>query len=444
MFDILASIITFVIVLGILIFIHELGHFIVAKWLRIRVNVFSLGFGPRLFGLKYGDTDYRVSLIPLGGYVRVAGEHYEEHDDSDQSQFLSRPKFQRFLVLVMGSVFNVLLCIILMTLVYMVGIEVVAFPEGPVTVGFVEKGSPGEIAGILPGDKITEINGEQIHSFSDFEQAVILNPNKTVSLLLERKGELIIKKVDIIANVSSKYHEGYIGIFPVLSPVVEGVFPDSPAEKSGLKKGDRIIQVGGQEIEDYYELKNTVSRSAGKTLVFLFEREGKTLETSITPDEEQDEEEQGTGQGVIGMYPQLPSKLVKKDFPAAFLESLSFARKNAVLIFVMVKKLIRRELSLRVFSGPIEIADMSRRSYQAGIIYFISLIAIISLNLGIINLMPIPALDGGHILILFIEGVLRRDLNNRLKEIVMQIGLVFLILLMMTIIYFDIIKNVFS
>jgi regulator of sigma E protease len=436
--------ITLVIVLGILIFIHELGHFIVAKWLSIRVNVFSLGFGPRLFGFKWRETDYRVSIIPLGGYVRMAGEHYEDHDASDKSKFLSRSKFQRFFVLAMGSIFNIFLCIILMTLVYLVGIEVVSFPEGPITVGYVEKGSPGAEANIMPGDKITEINARKVNSFSDFEQAVILNPNTTISLLLERNGELIIKQVNVIANEASKYREGYIGIFPVLPPVVEGVFPHSPAEKSGLKKGDRIIQVGGQEIDDYYELKDIVSENAGKPLILLVEREGNVLEKTMTPDEEKDEEERGTGRGFIGVYPQLPSKLVKKNLPDAFLESLRFAKKNAVLIFIMVKKLIRRELSLRVFSGPIEIAAISRQSYQAGMIYFISLIAIISLNLGIINLMPIPALDGGHILILLIEGVMRRDLSNRVKEIVMQIGLIFLILLMAAIIYFDIIKNVFS
>lgn len=440
----LESFLTLVFVLGILIFIHEFGHFIIAKWLKIKVNVFSLGIGHRLLGFKWKETDYRISIIPLGGYVKLAGEHFEEHNVVDDSEFLSRPKFQRLLVLVMGSTFNILLCILLMTLVFIIGIEVVSLPEGPLTVGYVMEGSPGEEAGIFAGDEIIEVNDKKVDSLSDFEKAVVLNPNSTITLLIKREGELMGKNVNVIPNEYSKYREGFIGIFPKIPAIVGGIFDGSPAERGGLKEGDRIIGVDDARIEDFYKLKNIISKSVGKPLKIILVRNGEVLETTVIPDEEEDVKEKGVVRGFIGFYPKMPTKLVKKNFPNAFVESLKFAKSNASLIFIMLKKLIRGDLSFRIFSGPIEIATFSREHYRGGIIPFIYFIAIISLNLGIINLLPIPALDGGHIMIIFIEGVTRRDLNNRIKEIIMQIGLLFLVFIMAIIIYFDIIKSVFS
>ncbi len=427
-------------VLGVLIFIHELGHFIIAKLLRIKVKVFSLGMGNRLFGFKWKETDYRVSLIPLGGYVRLAGEYYEEHDVADKREFLSRSKFQRFLVLVMGSTFNILLCIILMTIVYTVGIEVISFPEGPFSVSSVMEGSPAEKVGIQPGDKITKINQESITSYMDFKQEVALSPNRTLLLEIERGRELIAKEVKILPNQDSKHREGYLGIVPKFPPIVGNVLPNSAAEKSGIQKGDRIVEINGQQFDDFNELENILSENFGQPLIMVLERNGEIIEVSVVSAAAEGQEEKGITIDTLGIM--IPTKLVQKSLPGALLESLRFAKSNATLIFVIINRLLRAEFSLRIFSGPIEIAKISRDYYRAGLIYFISLIAMISLNLGVINLMPIPALDGGHILILFIEAVIRRDLNSRVKEIIIQMGLVFLILLMATIIIFDIIKSI--
>ncbi len=440
----LESSIAFIIVLGILVFIHEFGHFIIAKWLKIKVEVFSLGFGYRILGFKWKDTDYRISVVPLGGYVKLAGEHFEDHNASDKTEFLSRPKHQRFLVLVMGSIFNILLCIVLMTFVFMIGIEVVSLPEGFISVGYVMKGSPGEEAGIFPGDKIIKIDDKKVQSIADFEQAVVLNPNATISLLIDRDGETVVKNVHVIPNEHSRYREGFIGVFPKIPPIVGEVISGSPAEKSGITRGDKIIGIDDRRINDYYELKSIISESGGKTLSILVEREGKILEKMIIPDEEEDKLEKGKMRGVIGVYPRMPTKIIKKNLAEAFIESLRFSKSNAALIFIMLKKLIRGDLSFRVFSGPIEIARFSREYYRSGFVPFLHFIGVVSLNLGIINLMPIPFLDGGHILILAIEGTLRRSLSNKVKEIIMQIGLIFLIIIMGVIIYFDIIKNIFS
>ncbi|MEW5806321.1 MAG: RIP metalloprotease RseP [Acidobacteriota bacterium] len=436
---IVESFLTFIFVLGILVFIHEFGHFIMARLFRIKVKVFSLGFGNRLVGYRSrkSGTDYRISLIPLGGYVKLAGENPDEHDRLDYNEFLSRPRYQRFLVIVMGALFNIVLSIVLATFIFMHGIQAPALPEGTPVVEVVKEGSPGEKAGIISGDRILEIDGKKLGSLEDFTRIIFLRPDTIARIMVERGGELMEKELSIIANPDSKYREGYTGLYFRIAYHVGEVIKGSPADKAGLKVGDRIVGINGELVDDSKELVSRFSQSAGIPLTLLIKRGNTNIEKVVTPRNE-------GGRGIIGVRFEMATKLIKKDFPGAVAESLRFAYSNMTLIFVTLKNLIRGGLSPRVFSGPIEIASLSRESYREGFIYFLYFIALVSLQLGIVNLFPIPVLDGGYILILITEAAIRKDFNARVKEIIMQLGLIFLIVLTGIIIYFDIIKSFFS
>ncbi len=434
---IVESVLAFAFVLGILIFIHEFGHFIIARLLRIRVKVFSFGFGYRLYGKTIGDTDYRVSLIPLGGYVKLAGEDPDEYDPSDKDHFLSRPKYQRFLVIVMGATFNVILALLLTTFVYMYGIEAPALSDGPPVVDLVEDGSPAANIDIEPGDKIIAIDGKAVRSLSDFTQSTFLRPNSTARVRIERDGMVLEKSLEIIENPNSRYREGYTGLFFRIPYQVVSLVKGAPAEKSGLQIRDRVLGIDGERIDDFQNLISRIQSSPGKALNFMIKRNDEVFEKEIVPIDEE-------GKGVIGAGFGIATELIKKNLPGAFRESLKFAHTNMTLIFTTIKNLIRGDLSFRVFSGPIEIASFSGETYRQGPIYFIYFIALVSLQLGIVNLLPLPILDGGHILILIIESIIRRDFNVRLKEIIIQVGFVFLLVLTGVIIYYDIIKNFFS
>ncbi len=431
------SILAFAFVLGILIFIHEFGHFIMARLLKIRVKVFSFGFGYRLFGRTIGDTDYRVSLIPLGGYVKLAGEEPDEFDPSDKNHFLSRPKYQRFFVIVMGATFNIVLALLLTTFVYMHGIEAPALSGGPPVVDLVEEGSPAANIDIKPGDRIMEIDGQPVRSLSDFTQSVFLRPNTTAQVRIERGVTMLEKSLEIIENPHSRYREGYTGLFFRIPYQIVSLVKGQPAEKSGLQIKDRIIGIDGERIDDFQNLISKIQSSPGKALNFMIKRNGTIFEKEIVPIDEE-------GRGIIGAGFGIATELIKKNLPEAFGESLRFAYTNMTLIYTTIKNLIRGDLSFRVFSGPIEIASFSGETYRQGPIYFIYFIALVSLQLGIVNLLPLPILDGGHILILIIESIIRRDFNVRLKEIIIQVGFVFLLVLTGVIIYYDIIKNFFS
>ena len=431
---VIESILAFATVLGILVFIHEFGHFITARLLRIKVNTFSFGFGKRLFGFERNGTDYRVSLVPLGGYVKLAGENPEEHDPSNQSEFLSRPKFHRFLVIVMGALFNIALAIVLTTCIFMYGIEMPALPDGTPVVDTVKEGSPAHQAGIMSGDKILELDGKKIVSLSEFTQSIFLRPNSKARLLIERNGENLEKGIEVIENLGSKYREGYIGILYRVPYQVFAVRKNSPADKTGLRPQDRVIGINGEYIEDIQALISRIQESAGTPITLMVKRDESVLEMVVTPELKE-------GKGHIGAdFRVVATTLFKKDLPAAFVESLKFAYKNSTLIFVTLRNLVRGYLSLRVFSGPIEIASIAGESYRQGPLYFIFFIAIVSLQLGIVNLLPIPVLDGGHIFILIVEAIVRRDLNAKMKEIIIQTGLIILLVFMGVIIYLDIIK----
>jgi regulator of sigma E protease len=435
------SLVAFLLVLGPLVFVHELGHFLAAKLLRIGVPVFSLGFGPRLFGFRRGGTDYRFSAIPLGGYVRLAGDEADENRRGLPEEFLSRPKWQRFVVFVAGATFNVLLAFVASWLLFSVyGVDEVADPDSYPTVRSVREASPAERAGIAGGDTLIEIGGRDVRGVEAYSEAynleIALAPKTTKSILVERDGARMTFQIEIQADpVHGHGTEPGWGLAwgDDLTPVITGVIAGGRAAGAGLAVGDRVLGVDGRRPITEVELLAVIESSPERELALVIEREGLELTVAVTPGAEE-------GKGRIGVYLGPPS--VHKDL--TLFEAAGVALRenvaNSLMLFHVLKRMATREVPLRSVSGPIGIAQVARNALSESPRHFIWLLGFFSLQLGILNLLPIPVLDGGHILILGIEGIIRRDLSDRLKERVMQVGFVFLLAFMSAVIYLDILK----
>jgi len=438
---VIESILAFLLVLGPLVFFHELGHFTVAKLLRIGVPVFSLGFGPRLVGLRRGGTDYRLSLVPLGGYVRLAGDEADEERQGRPEEFLSRPKWQRFLVFVAGATFNVVLAFLALWLVYAVwGKEEVPDPGGFPVVQVVAPGSPAEAAGVLPGDRLLALGGQRLEGLEAFNKAALeeidLSPATRKPLRVERGGrELLLD----LAVPSDPVH-GH-GVRPGWglswggdqTPVVASVRPGDRAEEAGLRTGDRIVVADGRAGITEAELRALLEASPGRDLPLEVERAGERITITVRPRDED-------GKGRIGVGLGVPTVHRDLGLVEAAGESLRENVENSAMLFQVLKRMITRDVPLRSVSGPIGIAQVAREALLASTRHFLWLLAFFSLQLGILNLLPIPVLDGGHVLILLVEGLMRRDLSERLKERVMQVGFVFLLAFMSIVLYLDILK----
>jgi len=438
---VLQSIAAFVIVLGPLVLVHELGHFLVAKLLGIGVPVFSFGFGPRLVGVRRGGTDYRLSAIPLGGFVRLQGDESDESRSGAPEEFLSRPKWQRFAVFVAGATFNILLAIAALWLLFAVygKSEVPHADPFPTVMGLTE-GAAASRAGLMRGDRIVEIAGNSVEGaelFREiFNREIVLSPNTTKPLIVERDQRRLALELEVAAD--PKFGHGvdpgwYLSWGGDQTPVILAVQPGEPAAEAGLEPGDRVLAAGGRRPIPELELRTLLERSAGVELELQIEREGVERAIGVTPRSEQ-------GKGRIGAVIGLPTVEVELGVLEALGESLRENLSNSLMLFEVLKRMLTREVPLRSVSGPIGIAQFARQALVTNPRTVIWLIAFFSLQLGILNLLPIPVLDGGHVLILFIEGALRRDLSDRLKERVMQLGLVFLLVFMGTVIYLDLSK----
>jgi len=430
--SILGTLLAFAIVFGVLVFVHEFGHFFMAKLVNIRVEVFSWGYGKRLFGLKKGETDYRVSLIPMGGYVKFSGEEaFDEPGKLDPRDFMARKRWERFLVLVMGSLMNIVLAIVLVTFINMVGVEVPEYQDRTPVIGYIEPGSPAEKANLRVDDEILSISGKRTETWADVELAVGTKPKRTILVEVKRDGKVL--NVELLTEAKTRFEMGYAGFFGKILTQVMMISPSSPAEKAGLEPGDVITAIDGEPVY-YYKFVEIVQNNPGRELKLLIDRSGEELTLKVVPRLE--------GKvGKIGIA-QVPKSVTKKFslFPAI---AQSF-RQNVELTFILgnfIKDLLTGQASTRQLGGPIEIASFSYAALQMGFMAMISWIALISLQLGIINLFPIPVLDGGQILVLALEGLFRRDFSPRVKGIVIKIGFAIFIVLITFIILNDVQKR---
>jgi regulator of sigma E protease len=422
-------------VLGSVILFHEYGHYLAAKAFGITVEVFSVGFGPRLWGIVRAGTEYRISWIPLGGYVKLRGETApEDGRPLDPGDLMAHSRLRRFVVFVMGAVFNLATAFGLTTIIFMNGVQEFAYLYEPPIVGEVDENSPAREAGILPGDRVLTFGGKPVPTWKELQIEILLSPRQTRDVTLDRGGTIVTTRLEIQSTSSDI---GRPGIFPMTGVMVGSLQPGWPAETAGLQRGDRLVLIDGAPMNTVNTVFQTIQAAPGKTLRFTVEREGRRFEADIVPREE-------AGKGRIGLVPTPPSVTRTYPFLEAARQSVRQNIDSIGLVFVTFRKLLARELSFRAFSGPVDLYRFSGEAAEEGLIPFLQLIAFVSLQLGIINLFPIPPLDGGHLFTLTIEGILRHDLSTALKERVMQAGLILLLLFMGTVIYFDISKNFFN
>ena len=423
-------VLSFVFVLGVLVFVHELGHFLAAKRVGIRVLKFQLGFNPTILSYKYGETEYGIGALPLGGYVKMAGEASEDGPTGDPSEFLSKSRWQRFQVLVMGPVMNLLLAFFLAAVVLYQGAEVESYNDQPVVIGVVKPDSPAAHAGIQPGDRILTVGGHRVDTWEEFFVSIGTRANREVQVGLRRNGTDVTKTVTPVSDDKARFEIGDIGVLPNVHPHLLAISAGEPGDKAGLKAGDVIIAANGEPVTFEGEFRQIIRKNANTPINLSVLRAGIPLAISVTP--------RLNGKvGYLGVTPSDDTKTIKPSMLGAFKLS---AQKNvamAGMIGQTVWGLLTRQLSPKQLMGPIAIAQVSGESAQLGWLALAGLMVSLSLNLGLLNLMPIPMLDGGHIFIMALEGIARRDFSVRVKEKMLLAGFVVLMMLMVTVIYND-------
>lgn len=427
------------VVLGFMILMHELGHYAAAKLLGVRVEVFSIGFGKRLLGFRRGDTDYRISAIPLGGYVKMSGENPMDERTGDPAEFLSHPRWHRFIIAIAGPAMNILLAIGLLTTVYMLHYEYPVYIDQPAVLGWVEDDSPASKLGLEAGDKIVRIEDVENPTWEQVEPKVMLNPNQSLNIEVQRGDKILDKTITPEAIGISQM--GYAGWVPEQPNIVTDLESGMPAEKAGIREGDEIIALDGKPVKAIAQMIQTLKETKEKPIDLTVLRDGKQMTFHVQPvlaDVEGAKEKRYR----IGIQ-SIPTKVGSLPFAAALNRSLEENKKTSLLILELVQKLVRRKVSIRTIEGPIGIGRAAgQAASEKGWTPLMALTAAISLNLGIFNLLPIPILDGGVIMLLFVEAVMRRDISIPIKERIYQAAFVFLVLFAVMVIYNDLVKTI--
>lgn len=441
----LIGILAFILILGAAVVLHEFGHFLVAKLLKIRVETFSVGFGPRLFGRRWGNTDYRVSAIPLGGYVKLGGdesnaplEGASAPDIPEHEMFNLRPRYQRFLVALAGPVMNILTAFsIPFVAALMFGV-----PNSPAPiVSFVIKDGAADVAGLKPGDRIVQFNGVENPKWDSIFGDGLLSPDQTLPLVVDRNGERVSLSIKPTPHTENGDTAGFLdfwpdnGGFPI---VVKEVTPASPAFDAGFRAGDRIVAVEGQQVRSATQVTGYIHEHNNQPIHLTVERGGRPTELAT--------DSRRLAEGKVGLG-------IVDDFPlhkAGLSGAAGYAYSSNLEIIKLTGKalgqVIARKRSMRnTLSGPIGIyRAASTQVERLGWDGFFQMLGFLSLNLGVFNLLPIPVLDGGAIFLLLIEGalaVIGLTLSTTVRERIQQVGFVMVILLMVFVISNDLLKT---
>ena len=432
----LIAVITIVPVLGIMIVIHELGHHLVAKWFGVRVDTFSVGFGKRLFGFRMGETDYRVSAVPFGGYVKMAGENPMEQRTGASDEFMSHPRWQRIAIALAGPFMNIVLAVVLLTGLFMVHHEFDPLADKPATIGNVDVNSPASKAGLQTGDLIKKIDGLQNPTWEDVFNKVVLNSQSNISLSVQRNGQIV--NLSLRPETRNPDEVPYTGFLPEIPNTVISIDPGMPAEKAGMQIGDVIVSLNGQAVHSIQAIQAYLKVHGAAPVTVGLVRNGQPLDMTLTPVAATIDGKStfriGFGSGRIPQVDRL-------SFNDAFQLSVATNGKTSLLVLEMIEKLIQKKVSLKQMDGPIGMARATGAAVQhQGWDTLVEIMALISVNLGIMNLLPIPILDGGLILLTLIESVIRRDINQRVKERIYQTAFVFLVLFAFTVVFNDVAK----
>ena len=445
--NLLVNTVSFIVLVGIMVVVHEFGHFLVAKLCGVRVEAFSFGFGPRLFGVKYGDTDYKVCLLPLGGFVKMTGENPgEEPLVDDPGAFMAHPRWQRMLIGVAGPFFNFILAFVLMVWYFGWLNEVPDIKT--VQIEWVTPGSAADQAGLKTFDIIRSFNNVSNPDVATFDDLINDDQNQTVPVTVERGGKLIQTSLRIPEDSKvSDTDLSQAGIFVQVEhkPIgIERVSSNSPAEHAGLHPGDSILAVDGHEFHTTIPLLDYMQTGQGKPITLTVARNGATLPPVVVYPYSNASKWR---LGFVSVTPDDPPVQIKPmTFSKAVSSSRDFCAKNSVMIVGVLRKLFTHQESVTNLSGPVGIAVAAGDAAKArdwG--YKFGLAASISLNLGILNLLPFPILDGGLILLLLIESTIRRDISILVKERIYQAAFVVLVALFAFITFNDVAKlSIFS
>jgi len=423
----ITNILAFVFVLGIVVFVHELGHFLAARRIGVRVLTFSLGFGPKIFTTKRGDTEYAISAIPLGGYVKMAGEQPDDERSGAGDEFLSKSKWQRFQVLIAGPLMNVLLAIVVLAGVLYQGADVPLYQDAPAVVGRVADDSPAAQAGIQVGDRIVRIDGVETPTWDDVFMYIVPKANREVSVVVERGGQMV--EARLTPDSVTKFELGEMGVAPASRLQLTIVSPGGPAAEAGLQVRDVILSVDSQTDVTAEWLVDYLQGATGREVDFTVRRGDAEHIITVVP---------GDGDLPIGIgWTPFETKVVQPGFFEAIGMSVERNWEGTKLIVTTLAGLFTRDTPVRQLMGPVAIGELSGTAAQLGWVALFHFMAMISLNLGLINLMPIPVLDGGHIAILGLEGLARRDFSLKVKEKILIAGFAVIMMLMVTVIYND-------
>jgi regulator of sigma E protease len=435
----------FIIVLGAAVILHEFGHFIVAKILKIRVETFSVGFGPRLFGKKFGHTDYRVSAIPLGGYVKLGGDESNapiegegETDIPPGERFDLRPRWQRISVALAGPIMNILTALAIpLAAGLMYGIPSTPTP----VVSSITTGGAADVAGLRPGDRIVSFNGNPNPDWDTISGDALLSPNEPLPLIVERNGQqlnLTIKPKPLTVDGETAGDLEFIPDYGQVLVMIADVTPGSPAEQAGLKGGDRVVAIGGQPAKSSEQVVQYIRAHKDEPLVMGIDRNGQTLQLTVRIP---------PGQQIIGVHIGQKVPFVRVGPVASARYAVDSNMRVLRLTAKALGQVFKGKRSVReTFTGPIGIArESSRVVSELGWAGIFTMLSFLSLNLGVFNLLPIPVLDGGAIFLLLVEGALAvvgLTISMRVRERIQQVGFVFVILLMVFVITNDIVKQV--
>ncbi len=415
-----------------MIIVHELGHFWAALAVGIRVETFSIGFGPRLFGFKRGDTDFRLSLIPLGGYVRMLGEQPGDENAVDPGSFQGKARWQRAIVILAGPLMNIILAILIVT-----GLFMYKFPKidesGPAVITEIEPGSAAQEAGLQVGDRIVQFGGQTNPKWDYLVKQEMLNGNHAVDISVKRNGQRL--NLSVTPRIDPKEGVGTIGWAYQSDIEINDVEAGSPAQAAGLKRRDVFVSINGQAVASRSIVQDSVAHSNGKPIDIEVKRGAQTLHVPVTPIKLN-----GSTYHIGVLYGD-PVEIVKLNFADALAESLRKNRDDTVLVFETLGSIAQRRVSPKSVSGPIGMAKTSGEYFKRGPYEYLGFMSFVSLNLAIFNLLPIPILDGGTLLLLLIEMLLQREVSLAIKETVLKLGFVLLMMVVVFVIYNDLTKS---
>lgn len=430
--------------LGILVFIHELGHFCVAKFCGVKVLKFSLGFGPRLISHQWGETEYMICAIPLGGYVQMLGEGGGEQGEGaevdpeeEQRSFAKKSIPRRMAIVAAGPAMNLLFPFMILPLAYLVGVNLPAYLEEAPCVGYVIPGSEAELAGFRSGDCIVKISGQEVESWKDTGPALISSAGEPIVFTLQQAGGVSELTVDSENGALEGLQS--IGLLPPQDAVVGALAPAMPALDAGIQVGDRILAIGEHKIESWYELKVVIQEVGAQPTAVQIEREGARLTVEMIP-----KKVDGNDDYLIGISPHQDTSFKRFTFGAAVAAGAERTIDLIELTLVFIQKLFSGHVSTSNIGGPITVVQIAGQAAQTNFSSILSVLAFLSIQLGILNLLPIPILDGGHLFFYTFELVFRRPLSLRAREWAQQIGLILLIMLMVLAFYNDIVRMIGS